>query len=383
MNLELINSIKQLEKIEFQWEELLLKSQSNDFFLQPKYFFAWWSVFGKNKELFFIALWDKKVLRALFPLYKKKKGPFVLINFAGQPRHSDRMDFILDPLYEHECLKQFAHWIFTQKNWDLLNLKNFGPFTKNPEKLYNIFEQMGKKSIKALEKISCYIDTEKYKTYDNYLKKVRSARTRQKLRSYKRKLNSYRHTEWEILNNLGKKLIDEMEELELKKSFRGKNNLCFFNGPLNKKFLIKLTKNFQNTKMIELLALRINGELCAYQFNFNYNNSCMVYQTAFNMKFAKLSAGIVTQLESINHIFKNGYKEYDFLNGSELYKYDWTDDFRQERRLLVYNDGLLSLLIYIYHKKIKPLRRMLKNNKFIEKFLIKILSPELIAKLDI
>ena len=126
MRVELIDTIDTLFKLKPDWKRLLTESKVEDIFLFPQWFFSWWKVFGKGKDLFFVVIWENKELCGLFPLHKIKKGPFRVITFTG--RSGDRMDFILAKDHEENCIRIFSEWIFSRGDWDLLSLRNFGCF---------------------------------------------------------------------------------------------------------------------------------------------------------------------------------------------------------------------------------------------------------------
>ena len=144
MYVELIDTIVALFKVKHEWEKLLSNSSMEDLFLSPQWLLSWWKISGEGKDLFFVALRENKELLGLFPLCKIKKGPFRVITFAGRP--ADRMDFILTKDHEKQCIKVFSDWMFSRADWDLLSLRNFACFSKNPK----LFDQILGKRVKSL-----------------------------------------------------------------------------------------------------------------------------------------------------------------------------------------------------------------------------------------
>ena len=359
MNLELIDKIERLRKIQPFWEELLSVYTGRDFFLMHQWFFAWWDIYGNGKKLFVLALWEGDQLMGLFLLYKISKGPFIVITFAGQPIVSDRMDFILRPGYEEECLLNFISWLFSRFDWDIMILRDFASFSLNPEILCQKLTEVGKKTLTFLEAPNYYISLNKFRNIDSFLNVTTNKKSRKRLRYKERRLSRYKSVEWNILFGIDDSLVDEMEDLVTKRSIRGLKDKSYFSNPKNTLFLKRLSREPINQNNILLFTLRIKGELCAYRLIFQYDNKLLCYQTSFDMNFSKLSIGNQITYRAIEYAFVNGYNEVDFLKGDEKHKKQYTDDFHQNKRLLIYRGGLKSHLLYFYHNRIKPLRRSL------------------------
>jgi len=169
IELEKIKSQKRLWKIRKDWETLLENSEGNDLFLHPDWILPWLKVFGKEYDLFFIALWEDAHLAGLFPLCRKRFGPFYVLTFAGSPV-SDRMDFVLMKGREEAYLESFAGWLMSERGWDKVILDNFGTFSVNPEMLKNLMEEAGAKCQLTSAGRYYYVPVERYESLDKYMK---------------------------------------------------------------------------------------------------------------------------------------------------------------------------------------------------------------------
>ena len=188
----------------------------------------------------------------------------------------------------------------------------------NPE----IFDQMlgktGKKRILVSEGPSSFIPTSEYKGFEHYFKTVRSAKRRKTLRNQRNKINKYENIEWKVLYHIDIHLLNEMEELDRKRSIRGLKGLNFFENPLNKVFLKRILKEFEHDDRIRLFTFQVGDRLCSYELNFSYHKKMLSYQANFDRSFYKDSIGTITQLEAIKYAFENNYEEYDFLTDPVL-----------------------------------------------------------------
>jgi CelD/BcsL family acetyltransferase involved in cellulose biosynthesis len=368
MQIELISNVERLHEIKPLWRNLLSLSSARDFFLLPEWFFPWWGVFGKGKDLFFVVLWENNQLCALFSLYKTKKGPFDVIAFTGFPRAA-RMDIILAPGCEQDSISLFSDWIFSRSDWDLLSLRNFGTFSNNPEFFVQVLRESGKKYTFATDERCCFISTNNFPGFEDYLKSEKGRNTKENIRKKDRKLRKHKQVEWDTLELIDDNIVGEMAELDSNRSSRGLKGLSFFSSPLNHLFFKNLLKELAGLDHVLLFTLRIGGILSSYLLVFKYDNKLLAYQTSFDMNFPKLSLGMQTLFRSIGYGIENGYKEYDFLSGDDLYKTRYSRTSRQNKRLQIYRGGIKSYVLYLYHAWIKPLRRRLRSYSLIKRTL--------------
>lgn len=365
MEIELIENIERLSEIEREWNDLLEGSAQGDIFLLPQWFSSWWEIYGKGKNLYTIALWKDRVLCGLLLLYKIKKGPFRLITFAGYPRGSDQMDFILMNGMEDECLAVFIKWLYERSDWDMVAFRDFGPFSGNPEILSNIVIRQGERCHVSKELPSYYLSLNDFKDFDSYLNKTMSKKKRSKMRLKRNSLSRLKDVKWELLDGIDEKTVDEMKELDTVKSSRGLKGISAFSNPEKGPFLKRLSKEKINSENIILFCLRIKGKLAAYQLNFKYRSRLLDYQKSFDREYYRLSLGVQIMYRLIEYAFKEGYNELDFLKGDESYKKDYSEAFRENRRVHFYRRGFKASILYIYHGKLKPLRTKLKKYRLL------------------
>ena len=95
-----------------------------------------------------------------------------------------------------------------------------------------------------------------------------------------------------------------------------------------------------------LAADKANNARIAALYNFIYNDTCFYYQSGFDPVWAKFSPGTVLFSLSIQDAIENGMLEYDFLQGDEPYKFNWTNTKRQCVSILVFNKTLMGLWFY-------------------------------------
>lgn len=219
------------------------------------------------------------------------------------------------------------------------------------------------------EDVSYYIPADKFKDFDHYLKDARSAKTRKSFRRKKRKLINAHGAQWELIQSVDGSLVDEMADLDIRRSLRGQTGRSFFLENANRDFLKSLIKELANDNRIWAICLRIDGVLHAFDLLFLYSGKVLSYQTAFDSSFYSSSVGNLTLLESLKFTFKKKAKAYDFLSGDDSYKRAWTDQYHQNWRLQVYGKGPRCRMLFFYHRVLKPLRKHLNKFSIIQKFI--------------
>ena len=68
--------------------------------------------------------------------------------------------------------------------------------------------------------------------------------------------------------------------------------------------------------------IEINGELASTYFDFDFDDRIWVYNSGIDPDvYGSLSPGIVLNSLLIEHAIQSGHRVFDFLQGSEIYKY--------------------------------------------------------------
>lgn len=92
----------------------------------------------------------------------------------------------------------------------------------------------------------------------------------------------------------------------------------------------------QDAGALQLMFLEVIGEKAAALFNFDYDNRIWVYNSGLDPEaFAALSPGVVITAWAIEQAIADGRAEFDFLRGSETYKYRFGAEDTTIYRLLI------------------------------------------------
>lgn len=359
MRTERILDPARLRALEPDWLNLLERSEAKDFFLIPEWFRAWWSVFGEEGALRAYAVWDGDEMIGLAVLRLTRRGPFRVLLFAGLPDHSDRTNFLLAKGREREAARLILARMIEDGGFDAARLDNVGPFSPAAEAIAAALAELGRPHLRQPCQSCQYVPLTDFACFDDYLRQMS---LRRRVRNKTNRLKSMGdRVRWDIVEDLVP-VLDEMEDLDRRRSLRAELGMNFFRTAGNRRFLEALDRELAGSGMLKLFTLRLDGLLVAYVLNFDYDNRLMAYQPAYDKTLAGMSLGTLCFAKSVEYAFDQGRKEYDFLLGDESYKTLWTRHTHENARFIVYGPRPGSGLLRAHDVVLKPLRRRLKDS---------------------
>jgi CelD/BcsL family acetyltransferase involved in cellulose biosynthesis len=95
-----------------------------------------------------------------------------------------------------------------------------------------------------------------------------------------------------------------------------------FFGPNRAAFFAKAARTFQPMGMLSLDFLEAGGRKVAATFSFPYEETFYLYNSAYDLDFKNVSAGLILKARLIERSGERGLRYFDFLRGGERYKAD-------------------------------------------------------------
>jgi CelD/BcsL family acetyltransferase involved in cellulose biosynthesis len=104
-----------------------------------------------------------------------------------------------------------------------------------------------------------------------------------------------------------------------------------------------------------LYRLRVGEQTIATVYGFHYGNKFFDYQHALDNDWSKVSPGRQLISFIVQDAIARGHREYDFLCGTEKYKYSWTQTERYDQNIIWFNGlrGSLWRLALMIKQKLK------------------------------
>ena len=89
----------------------------------------------------------------------------------------------------------------------------------------------------------------------------------------------------------------------------------------NKEFFVDLALNFSESGKYKLFFMEIDGVRVASCICFDYDETYLLYNSGYDPEKSSLSVGLLNKALTIQEAISQDIKEYNFLRGTERYKY--------------------------------------------------------------
>ncbi len=182
-----------------------------------------------------------------------------------------------------------------------------------------------------------YIDINNINSIEDYLTSL-SKNTR---KSYKRRINNieeqYGNIEFKLINDTnGDEFIHEFNNLMCHHTNRWPNA---YKAP---NFHLDLLKNGIDNNIVFFSVIKVDDLAIAWQVGFIFKGIYYLYMPAINGDFMNYSPGKISLVFNIEYAVKLKCKIVDQLRGDELYKSEWTDDYKTIYNFSYDNISLVS-----------------------------------------
>jgi CelD/BcsL family acetyltransferase involved in cellulose biosynthesis len=340
-----------------EWNELLKKAHHTSAFLMHEWIVTWWELIGAaqpTRELFIVLARDGEGrLAGLLPLYRESigRGPLrrrVLRLLGSAPEAPEHLDAIALRENAQDVVGVLVSALAVQRHeFDAIELLDLadGSLLRSTLKEWSREQSYG---LIEWNWQTCPFITVKG-TYDKYLMSL-SQRHRYKVRLFGRRLAAAHAVELEVAGDpvhVGPAL-EAMFELHAKRWTLKSDDVSGFDDPAVHAYHRLVVQRMAQADAVRLFLLKCDGRAVAACYCFQFGRRMYFFQPGFDPEFRKYHVGKVLVGKAIEYCFQNGYEEFDFLRGTEAYKYDWTD---QQRQTFACNVALTSRarLVHAYN----------------------------------
>lgn len=156
-------------------------------------------------------------------------------------------------------------------------------------------------------------------TYEAYVATL-SKKDRHELRRKQRRLEGESGVRWHYVER--REDLDPALDtfIQLHRSSKGRKAI-FMDAPMER-FFREMAAAVFDRGWLQLAFLDVHDQPVACNFGFDYRGTVSLYNSGYNLEFARLSVGLLIVAYGIRHAIEAGRREYDFLRGNEPYKYD-------------------------------------------------------------
>jgi CelD/BcsL family acetyltransferase involved in cellulose biosynthesis/Fe-S-cluster containining protein len=333
------------------WENMLRRSPENSIFLT-------WEKTAPSV----IHLGDKSSLRILFaaednkivgiaPFKKTRKSLVGHLSYnIVEPVTNGNTDYtgIVITEQDEKCLSLFLSYLFALKDWDVFFLPDLPQWSPTLRLLGSVCRDLPR--FRVIEGEIC-----PYITIPESKEKLIASLNPKFRRELRRRLSKLRREHGRVklehyceLGSLesGINLLFELHQ----KRWTRKGEPGTFASQNKRNIVMDTAKLFAQRNWLRLYFLTVDGKPVAAEYSLEYGGRMYGHLCGFDPDYSKYSVGNLLLWKVLEICVEKGISEYDFMQGDEPYKSDWTAKHRQNMTVSFVNNKLSSKLIYLLLK---------------------------------
>ena len=306
-------SKENFDSIAGEWECILPHTGANTIFITPWWQQLWWNRYGDdNAELEILSIRDKDSLLGIAPLMTRGDT----LSFLGDTDLFDYHDFLVREGCEDDFYTTLWQHIESM-DWQKMELKSLRESSETLRRFPTFAQTSGWTSTVTDEDVSPFADLDA--SWDEYVASLRK-KDRHELRRKLRRLNNGNEASQYAFDDPGE-IADAMPEFfRLMRASRPDKDDFLTSD--REQFFSELAQELSSRDQFRLFFLEINDVRVASCICFDYNGSYLLYNSGYDPEYSSLSVGLLNKALCIQDAIESGKRKFDFLRGSERYKYN-------------------------------------------------------------
>ena len=327
-----VASFPTIEEAEPAWDQVLDLSDAATLFLTPWWQKMWWKHFGGGSELAVHVVSDGPRPIGVAPLVFSDG----VLDLLGATDLFDYRDFIVERGFEEAfCNALLEH--LSRREWHTLRLESVRESSPTLQALSSAAESAG---------MSVEIEPEDVApvavlppTWDEYVAGL-SKKDRHELRRKIRRLDGAGEVTRQVCGSPAQ--IPGMMDDFLRLHRASSPDKAEFMTAEREAFFLDAVGEAARRGGLRLETVALDGRPVASCLGFDYAGAFLLYNSGYDPVHYKLSVGIVSKALAIRGAIESGDRVFDFLRGSEDYKYRLGGQDRQVYRVLVRRQGQID-----------------------------------------
>ena len=299
-----------------EWDELTSRCAAGSPFLTAAWNMLWWHYWHQDRRLKILALYEADgKLCGIAPFCSGSAADDTTLTLLGSPDVCDYRDFTVARGAESRFYHALIAYLQPPRRVTLTlnSLRHHSPTLA-------FFRTLAQRE--ELEVVITLEDTaprmDLPSDFESYLNAL-PAKERHEIRRKKRRAEKEGPLDFERLSDPARATAAMPAFLDLFRASGGMKRA--FLTPQREGFLRALAEAFSRRGRLDLYALSLNGRAITYLLCFSYNRTLYLYNSAYDTRYAHLSPGGVAIALCIEDAIKRGIGSFEFLRGSEAYKY--------------------------------------------------------------
>jgi CelD/BcsL family acetyltransferase involved in cellulose biosynthesis len=304
-------AIESLGGLVSSWDEWRHSLRWGSIFVIPAWLEAWWQAFGGGADLYLGIAREGDEVTGFAPLQLRDKTA----SFIGSADVCDYLDFAIRPGRERDFFEILLDDL-RERDVQRLKLAPVRPDSTVLSQLMGIARGRGYQVRQQPEDVSLELDLPA--SWDGYLTAL-SAKQRHEVRRKLRRLWQAGNVEYGCMT-AGRELGDHIDVF-LKLFALSRDEKAGFMTLQMESFFRSMTRTMTEIGLLRLGILQVGQRPAAMTMGFDYNESYYLYNSAYEPEFSHLSVGLLSKVLCLKDAIEKGRKRWDFLKGSEPYKY--------------------------------------------------------------
>lgn len=280
-------------------------------FVLPAWMQTWWRVFGTPMAMMILSLRRDGNINGVAPLMRKTETAY----FLGGTDVCDYMDFITAPGMETEFFSDLMDYLRNSgiSKMDLAHVRDDSTVLKY---LQPVAESKGYKVTVTSEEVS--LETDLPADWEEYLALL-NGKQRHEVRRKLRRLYESGQVDYRFSDS--RELVSGYMDIFLSMFRESRQDKADFLTEQKEEYFRLLADNMSEEGLLKFGVLRLDNKPVACIMCFDYNDCVYLYNSGYDPEYNYLSVGLLSKVMSIRESILTGRKRYDFLKGSEPYKY--------------------------------------------------------------
>jgi len=300
-----------LEKIA-SWNRILKNSSTGTIFITPTWQEIWVNNYKPQSDIYLEIVQKDGIDLGVVPLMDTNGR----LSFIGDSDVYDYMDFPVLNGYESLFYESAAEMIQSLK-WENLKLESIPEDSPTLKLLPQFFSPNNFEVV--ITESDCTPLLQLPNNWDDYQLNLRK-KDRHELRRKIRRLESS-HSFKQFRCDLNSNSLEMYMNTFFNLMAQSREDKGEFLTDLNKSFFKELAKIFSYQDSFNLYFLELDEQIVAACICFEYEDQVLLYNSGYNPEFSSLSVGLINKAFTIKESIENEMKVYNFLRGTERYKY--------------------------------------------------------------
>ena len=321
-----------------EWNSLVEVSRSKCVFLTHEWLFTWWKHLSGTRKLCILTARQDGRLAGILPLALRapqysRMMPRSLEFLGSGLIGSDYLDAVALPEQEREVIEAFSDHL--SRAGMVLHLTAVRHRSSVVADLARHLCRDGWSATDSVINVCPYLDL-RGKTWETYISCLGSSQRY----NFNRRLKNLQRN-YDVRIDVAPTSADARAILEIaidlhRKRWASKTTSEAFQDAETVAFHREFVDLAVAKGWLRLFVMRIDGVPAAALYGLRYGDIFYFYQSGFDPAWSRQSVGLVMMGLAIRAAIEEGVAEYDFLHGTEEYKYHWSPQARELGRLELY-----------------------------------------------